>query len=179
MSLGRKIDRVKEVLNGLAKDLKDFRLEASESYVKTEEFQELLEKTLMKVADERNKEKRDVYRAFLTDSIKSPGKSYDEQLRFLRTLEELQFDHLRVMKAMAEPPDDRDGISGSPPATLGERLPDMSKERIAELVSQLNDLRVTKLTALNTLMTYRGAQDLRGGITSYGQQFLSFLLANE
>jgi len=48
MSLGRKIDRVKEVLNGLAKDLKDFRLEASESYVKTEEFQELLERWQMK-----------------------------------------------------------------------------------------------------------------------------------
>jgi hypothetical protein len=176
MSVGRKFDRVREVLDGLATDLKDVKSELSEQYVKTEEFQELLEKTLLKAADERSEEKRNIYRQFLTDVIQSPCKSYDEQIRFLRTLEEVQPDHIRILMALAQAPDNRDGFSGSPSATLSERLPQMSKQRIADLVSQVNDLRITNLTSLNTMMTYRGAQDLRHSITSYGQRFLKFIV---
>jgi hypothetical protein len=121
--------------------------------------------------------KPDADRAFLIDAIASPGESYDEQVRFLRTLEELQPDHLRILRAIAEPPDNSDGFSGSPAAALHGRLAGISGGRIKELVAQLNDMRVTNLTGLNSMMTYRGAQDLRHAITSYGKRFLSFLKA--
>lgn len=176
MSIGRKFARVKEVLEGLARDLRDFKSAASENYVKTDEFQELLEKTVLKIADERNQSKREMYRLFLTDVVRSPDNPYDEQIRFLRTLEELQSDHIRIIKAISEQPDDRDGFSGSPSATLKERLPDMDATRIADLVAQLNDMHITRLTGLNGLMTYRGAQDLRNTITSYGRRFLKYIL---
>ena len=46
VSYGRKLSRVKEVLYGLAEDLRDFKSEVSHVYVKTEDFEELLERTL-------------------------------------------------------------------------------------------------------------------------------------
>jgi hypothetical protein len=176
MSLGRKFARVREVLEGLTSDLSDFKSEVSEKYVKTEDFEELLEQTLKRAADERNEEKRQIYRYFLTNAIESPGEPYDEQIRFLRTLEELQPDHLKVLRALSKPPDPDPGMMGSPDQTLRQRLPDLEGKRIEELITQLNDLRVTNMTSLKTMMTGRGAADLRHSITSYGQRFMQYIV---
>jgi len=175
MSLGRKLSRVREVLQGLASELSDFKSTLSEEYVKTEEFEELLEQTLKPVAEERTEEKRRIYRAFLIDAIESPGKPYDEQIRFLRTLEELQPDHLRLIRALSQAPDPSPGMMGSPIQTLRRRLPEMDEARISDLLSQLNNLRVTNLTSLKVMMTGRGAEDLRHSVTPYGQRFLRYI----
>lgn len=114
MSWGRKFERVREVLEGLSSDLADFKSEISEEYVKTEDFEELLEQTLKRAADERNESKRKIYRAFLTNAIESPGELYDDQIRFLRTLEELQPDHLLVIRALSQSPDPDPGMMGPP-----------------------------------------------------------------
>jgi hypothetical protein len=177
MSIGRKFDRVRKVLDGLADDLKGFKSEVSEKYVRTEEFEELLEKTLLKAADERNDEKRQVYRAFLRHEIQSPGKPYEEQMRCLKTLEVIQPDHILVLRAMGEKPDNQDGFSGSHLATLRTRLPNISDDRISLLVAELNEMRLSNLTSLKTMMTYRGAQDMRHAITPYGKTFVEFLVA--
>ncbi len=176
MSSGRKFARVREVLEGLISDLSDFKSEVSEEYVKTEDFEELLEQTLERSADERNEEKRQIYRSFLTNAIESPGEPYDEQIRFLRTLEELQPDHLKVLRALSKTPDPDPGMMGSPNQTLRQRLPDLEEKRIEELITQLNDLRVTNMTSLKTMMTGRGAADLRHSITSYGQRFMQYIV---
>ncbi len=176
MARDRKIGRVYEVLACLAAELRQFRSQVSEEYVKTEDFEDLLERVLRLAADERNLQKRRIYAAYLADAVKSPGESYDEQIRFLRTLEELQPDHLRVMKALSAEPEGGSGISGSPGATLEERLPDMDPDRIEDLVTQLNGMRLTSLGSLHTMMTFSGAQELRGRVTEYGRRFLTFIL---
>lgn len=176
MSLGRKLSRVREVLLGLASGLSEFKSEVSEKYVKTEEFEELLEQTLKRAAEERTEEKRRIYAAFLTDVIESPGEPYDEQIRFLRTLEELQPDHLRLLRALCQAPGPKPGMMGSPNQTLRRRLPELDEARIADLLSQLNDLRVTNLTSLKVMMTGHGAEDLRHSVTSYGQRFLRYTI---
>jgi hypothetical protein len=113
ISTGRKFDRVREVLEGVAEDLQNFRSEVSEQYVKTEQFEELLEETLKRTAGERAEEKRRVYRAFLSQSIKHPGEPYDEQLGVLRTLEQLQPAHLQVLVALdSEPDEDPYAVTG-------------------------------------------------------------------
>lgn len=70
MSIERKMERVGEVLEGLAQDLKNFHSEASESYVRSDQFQDLLERTLRQAADERNDEKRRIYRLFLKEQLR-------------------------------------------------------------------------------------------------------------
>jgi hypothetical protein len=46
ISSHRKLTRVREVLQGFAEDLRSFKSDVSEEYVKTEDFEELLEETL-------------------------------------------------------------------------------------------------------------------------------------
>lgn len=176
MSLGRKLSRVREVLEGLASGLAEFKSDASEKYVKTEEFEELLEQTLKRATEERHEEKRRIYSAFLTDAIESPGEPYDEQIRFLRTLEELQPDHLRLLRALSQAPGPNAGMMGSPNQTLRRRLPEMDEGRVGDLLSQLNDLRVTDLTSLKVMMTGHGAEDLRHSVTPYGKRFLRYIV---
>jgi len=175
MSIGRKMNRVKEMLDGLASDLGDFRSEVSEEYVRTDEFQELLERILRTAAEERNEEKRRIYRAYLARTIRNPGEPYDEQVRFLRTLDAVQSDHIRILEAIMQPPEQIVGVTGSQIQTLRRRLPDLVPEHIHELVGQLNDLRVTNMTSLTTMVTAHGAADLRHGLTSYGQRFVAYL----
>ena len=178
VSFGRRLSRVREVLIDLIHDLQGFKSDVSETYVKTEEFEELLERTLRQAAEERTEEKRRIYRQFLVGTIKSPGEPYEEQLRFLRTLEEMQPDHIQVLRALMQKPDSHlvSGFSGSPRQTLSKRPPDIPADRIEDLVSQLNDMRITTLTAMRTMMTARGTQNLEHTITSFGQRFLKFIM---
>ncbi len=175
ISLGRKLARVREVLEGLVEDLAEFKSDAAKEYVATEEFEELLEQTLRQVSDERNEDKRRIYRAYLTDAIESPGEPYDEQIRILGTLRELQPDHFRVVRALSQAPDPTPGMMGSPIQTLCGRLPELEEARIEDLITQLNDLRVTNVMSLKAMMTGGGAENLQHAITQYGQRFLKYI----
>jgi hypothetical protein len=171
----RRLGRVRQVVEQLAQELAGFRSEITEKYVKTEEFEELLERTLRQASDERSDEKRRMYAAFLADDLKAPEPSYDQKLRFLRILEEVQLDHLIVLRALAAEPDADPGMMGSPSQTLSKRLPEMTEVHITALVFQLNAIGVTNLQSLKVLMTGRGAADLRHSITAYGHRFLKYL----
>jgi hypothetical protein len=177
MSFGRKLERIRDVLEGLTTDLENFKSDVSENYVKTEEFEELLEQTLKRAAEERNDNKRRMYRAFLTETIACPGNNYDNQLRILRTIEVLDPDHVRVLNALAMPPDSNPGSIGSPNQTLARRLPGLGEDRIKELVNQLNDLRLTDLQRLVITMTGHGAADLRRSITPFGYRLMQYIVS--
>ncbi|MCX6830138.1 MAG: hypothetical protein NT002_12810 [candidate division Zixibacteria bacterium] len=172
----RKLARIREFLLGLASDLKEFKSTVTEEYVKTDEFEELLETTLHKVAEERNEQKRQIFRSFLEEAIKSPGESYDEQRRFIHILEQLQDAHIALMKVIIQTPDPNPpGITGSIGQTLQRRLPNIPREKIVELLSQLKDLRLAMLADPNMMLTPHGAEDLRSGLTDYGRRFLKYL----
>jgi hypothetical protein len=176
-SFGRRIDRVKEVVTTLAIQLQNFKSEASEQYVKTDEFHELFEKALRSAAEERNEDKRRIYRDFIVNAIRQPSQSpYDERVRILRVIEDLDLDHIRVLRAIAQEPGpiDPHGI-GSPSQTLAGRVGGIPMERIEELVHELNSRRITKLERLRVTMTARGATDLRTDITTLGRQVLDMI----
>jgi hypothetical protein len=175
ISGGRKEQRILEVVQGVSDDLSDFKSQVAEEYVKTEDFEELLENTLRRVAQERSAEKRRLYRSILTTAIKHPGGDYDEQLRFLRTLDELEPDHIKILRALRQGPESDLGMMGSPIQTLRKRIPEMTEAKIEQLVNGLNDRRITSMTSLRTMMTAHGAADLQHAVTPYGRGFLSYV----
>jgi len=180
MSISRKMGRIKEVILNMADKIQGLESEVSKDYVKTEEFQELLEKTLKQVADERNDEKRKAYAAFLAGDIKSPMESYyEEKIRFLRTLEDMQINHIQILKAMMQEPDPNPAMIGSVSKTLEKRLPNIPLERVSDLAQQLTDMRVADLTNMNTQMTGRGAEELKHHITPYGHRLIKYILSDE
>jgi hypothetical protein len=180
-SASRKINRVKEMLEGLASDLKDFKTEVSGQYVKTEEFEELLENVLRKAAEERNEQKRRLLRTFLAEAIQHPGPSYDQQQSTLKLLDDVEPEHIVVLRALIQPPtsEEMNGTIGSIIGTLRRRLPEMTPSRIEELITRMNDLRIINLTSsrIHTTMTASGAADLRSTISPLGQRLTSLIRA--
>ena len=176
ISVDRKIGRVLKFMEGFAEELKDFKSKASEEYVKTEDFQELSEQTLLRVQDERNEEKRRIYRDFLIDAIKAPMELYDEQLRFLRTLEEMQPDHIRILRVLNNPLDVRPSprLEHTIPRlqSLSLMLLDIPHPRMADLVDQLNSMLLTTLTEEDDVL---GPVHLPSTITPYGHRFIKFI----
>jgi len=171
----RRIKRIHEALGQLNAELQDFKSESSDTYVQSDEFEELLERTLRQTADERSEEKRELYGRFLAAAIRSPGEPYDEQIRFLRDLELLQVDHIRILKAMLEEPDPNSNMyTGTTFSTLSERLPDISEPRLRDLVTQLSDMR-TILGIDKTMVTPSTALNLRNRFTPYGKRFVRYL----
>ncbi len=180
MSMNRKIGRIETCLKFLSERVEDVRSEKAENFVKTEDFEDLLEQTLKKVADERNEEKRILYGRFLLNNIAMPEVDFEERSKMLRILEGLDPAHVELIKAFLQIPTPRDsrGHWGSSIIrTLSSRLPNYSEERIIELVNDLEQLGLTADLAgsLKTLMTSDGAVDLRSRVTALGRRFVDFL----
>lgn len=167
ISVGRKISRVHKILEDIVSNLKEFKSEASESYVETEEFEELLTQSLNRVANERSEEKRALYCDFLTDAIKFPRESYDEQMRFLRALEEIQVCHIKLLRALVKNPQQNSkGLRGLQFPSLRFQLSDMSNDRVRDLVFHLNSLCITYIHEEGQMLT----------LTPFGKRFIRFIV---
>lgn len=171
----RKLKRMREVIHKLQENLEGFKSEVSEEYVKTEDFEELVEETMLRVHRERNEEKRLLYAQFLTGAIKRPSDPYAEKIRFLKIIDNIQLEHVMLLKAIRQAPDPNTNIDmGSPLQTLEKRLK-MQRDMIVELVNDLNDMRITNMTGLKVMMTGHGAENLVHSITPLGQRLIRFI----
>lgn len=173
----RKFRRVAEELKALADDMRRIESTVAKEYVKTDEFEDLLDVTMQKIATERSEEKRRLYRAFLANTAASPGEPWPEKQRFLRTLEEVQPEHIQLLKAVMQQPK-QDPVPfgfGSASQTLRSRAPEIAG-RIDELARDLDRMDLTSLGQLGGMMTAHGAEDLRGRATAYGQRFFRYVM---
>lgn len=174
----RKFERVADELKKLAEDLKRVESDAAKDYVKTEEFEDLLDLTMQKIAHERSEEKRKLYRAFLANTAASPGEPWSEKQKFLRTLDEIQPEHVRLLKALLEEPrrDASLGPFGSVSGTIRQRAPEIG-HRLDELVREVDRMGLANVGQTGGMMTGHGAQDLRGRVTPYGKRFAQYVMS--
>jgi hypothetical protein len=180
----RRFERVREYLIALAERVGSIE-EEQEAFVRSEDFADLLIETSQRVWAERSEEKRRIYGEFLVDAIRHPtAEPYDERLRFLRVMEQLQEAHFEVLRAiMEEPIPDATPFAGSMKNVLLERLDwghsAIPNARFDDLVQQLSDLRIVDPAPISGLMTGAGAEDTRRVVTPFGQRFTRFLVADE
>ncbi len=174
----RKFHRVAEELKKLADDMKRVESDTAKQYVKTEEFEDLLDLTMQKIALERSEQKRKMYRAFLANTAASPGEPWPEKQRFLRTLDDVEPDHVRLLKALLQEPRRDLGpmAFGSISGTIRERAPEIVP-RLDQLVRDLDRMGLANVGQTGGMMTGHGAQDLRGRVTAYGQRFARYVMA--
>ena len=175
IAAGRKFERIKEVITKLADELKEIE-SISEEYIKSEDFEEILEQTLHKIAHERNSEKREIFKKFLKNTIASQL-SYDDfvKYRILRTLEEVFPVHLYILKAISMEPNESETkglISGKQIGTIIMRTKEsgLTGKEIEKTIEDLNRLGITNLNMniLKTMTNVGEARDLRHTITDFG-----------
>jgi hypothetical protein len=111
--------------------------------------------------------------------IEHAGPSYDDQRAILRLLDDVEPQHMLVLRALAEQPrpEEMSGMLGSITGILQRRLPGLPAPRIDELVISMNDFRIINLTSnrMHTTMTAGGAADLRSTISPSGHRLISFI----
>jgi hypothetical protein len=175
----RKFRRVADELKKLADDMRRVESDIAKQYVKTEEFEDLLEITMQNIAIERSEEKRKLYRAFLANTAASPGEPWAEKQRFLRTIEEIEPEHVRLLKALMQEPKLTPSTFGygSVSQTLRTRAPEIAN-RIEDLSRELDRMGLTSVGQTGGIMTIQGAEDLRGRVMPYGQRFLQYVLTD-
>ncbi len=178
ISLKRKMSRVNECLKAIASHIESVHDKMTEEFVKTEDFEDLLEQTLKRVAEERNEEKRKLFAAFLLKNIGKSNLPYERRLKLLKVLEELQLSGLILLNALSQTPAEYElnRSMGSVHQTLTERAPEIVNEidQIAKELERL-DLVENLTNSMRTMMTGQGAADLRNRMTSLGQEFLFFI----
>ena len=170
----RRWKRVEEFLLGLYDDLSKVKSKVRDANG-SEEFEALLEETLRKVANEPRAEKRELYRRFLK-RILEPS-TYPDERRILRLIDELSSDHIRILRAMAQPPSTTDLSISSVEQTLATRTGgDIKRDRVFEVVEDLNSMRLAQNSnRMGVTMTGSGAQNLRGDLTPFGRIFLDYI----
>ena len=100
----RKFKRVEECLSELAEQIRGFESDLSKKYVKTEDFEEILEKTLRKVLDEHDPSRRLFYANFLATVITCPDGGYDEQEQVMSVAGELNKRDLTLLQVYSTQP---------------------------------------------------------------------------
>ena len=173
----RKLNRVREVLDELADRLTGFESKVSKEYVRTEDFEELLEHTLRRAADERNSEVRRLYVDFIYKTIVEPSEDYDAHMEVLTRIERLRAVDVVVLHAMLEEPSEEelDRLMGNLMQSLGERT-GLDPDTIKAAIENTDDLRMTNLVgSLQTMMTAGGAASLQHAVTALGKRVLSYI----
>jgi hypothetical protein len=169
ISMERKYERVREVIYKTLDMVKENQSEASRNYVKTDDFQDLWERTLRRVSDERNEEKRLRYARFLARDIDEPGVPYDEKLRFLKVLEELQPDHIKILNAITKPPPYSGGRA------LLRKMYESQPDHLKSLVQQLTTWGLAELNIMNVVTTAMGVYKLGKYLTPFCMKFLHYI----
>ena len=172
----RKFQRMAAAVQQLAEEISSVERSVVESYVATEDFEDLVDDTLRRIAVERQEAKRVLLAHFLAINIRESASNYDELDRILRVLDSLQPAHVLLMRALDQAPNYGElGFSGSPIHTLKSRLPQFDVDLIRDLVQQLNDLRLTDLRSVSAMMTPRGAQELQSTFTPFGRRLMKYI----
>lgn len=172
----RKFQRMATAVLQLAGEISAVERNTAESYVATEDFEDLMDDTLRRIAVERQEAKRVLLAHFLAINIRESASNYDELDRILRVLDSLQPAHVLLMRALDQAPDyGAASISGSPIQTLKSRLPQFDEALIKDLVQQLNDLRLADLRSVSTMMTAQGAQELQSTFTPFGRRLMKYI----
>src|SRR5262249_51969992 len=128
--------------------------------------------------EERHEEKRRLYKDFLVDEIRTPWGSWEEQHRFLRTLELVQPPHLAVLAALlaeSEAQGTKGGdIHGVSAAALDGRLPDSDPGTTEELFDELTSLGLVRNQGQETWDANFSAV-----LTRYGMRFISYIAGKD
>ena len=171
--------RKQERLVGFVQDLgREFVAEQARidaEFVRTKDFDRMVEDVLDRVQTVRNEDKLGYWAALLAGAATVSRPSPTDRDRMIETLDGLRPEHLRLLHVIAttnEPPPNL--YAGGVSATLDWKLPDVPND---EARRRWNELARSDLVGSypSGTMTAAGAGNLVGRLTPYGRDFVRLL----
>lgn len=163
----RKCERLKHFIEELRDELEKQGSKISESYVKTEEYEEILEETLSRVTRERSNKKQRMYKDFLMNAMINPEETtYDVKRRIIRVLEDIQVDDIKVLNTiLTKLQKSPNGQTGLQFPSLLSQLSEMERDHAQAIVFHLNGLGLTYIISEGQMLS----------LTLFGKQFMKYI----
>ena len=166
----RKYSRIKDALTSVANRIQQVEHE----YVRKEEFADLLEETLRRMADQPSEDRRQIMRGILESVMERP-RDFNESRLFVRLADELPGAHLKVIAAVKQPKMRLEGL-GVINSILSKRS-GVPRERIDAVIADLTFFRVFDGTKFN--FNAPEGQTYEYLLSEIGQEFLEFMAESE
>jgi hypothetical protein len=173
-----KIQRVTQFVKDVLDHVEALHTKATEEFVRSEDFVDILEKTAQTVADERQEKKRELFASYILNNISHPEISYDRRLKCLHLLKQVDTRHIDLLIVLLRLPTPQESsMSMSAPSTTIERRAPHLRDNLTAIIHETNTLGLTSIrdNYLNTNMTGGGAANLGHAVTPLGNELLMFI----
>lgn len=195
----RKHERLEEFYIALKEDIEKIKEQINTSYINQPDFLDIFELTAKYIVNERNEEKRILFRNVLVNSIAIKKCSYDKTEKYLRILEQINSFELLLLRILKDPKA-YNKLQGSKIKDPNEKrsnavyqvhytlvaefkkivsdLTNVSQDDISEAMYFLESNRLAKEKASEYRLQTNGnpIHVLDDKLTSKGKDFISFIL---
>jgi hypothetical protein len=178
----RKEQRLNDFLQALKDEISENKTQINSDFISKVDFLDVFEATTTKIANERSEEKRNAYKNILSSGILSQDYTYDDLENQMRILEQLNADHILLLRFFKSPKTFSPEVDQTQNHTFlnffKTLLPNWEQEYLKD---HLNDLEINRLIEnvsrnLQTMMTSVTTDNFTNTLTSRGTMFVSFIL---
>jgi hypothetical protein len=180
----RKEQRIKEFLSALKTEIEANKMIINTEFINKNDFLDVFEITTRKIANERSEEKRSYFKNILLHGMLSANDTYDEVEYQMRILEQLNNNHLFLLRFFRSPKQYglENGISQVRENILLRLFRQIFPAwDIDHLFDHLKDLENSRLIEdvtgnFRTMTSGLTIDNLEGKLTSKGATFISFIV---
>ena len=178
----RKEQRLNEFLEDLRNEIAENKDRINIDFVSKVDFLDIFESTTLKIANERSEQKRNAFKNILVTGILSNHHTYDDLDNQIRILEQLNADHILLLRFFRAPKEFNSESSQIRTSTVlnffTSLLPSWNREYLHDILSDLEINRLIKNVSgnLQTMMTSVTTDNFNGTLTSRGSIFVTFIL---
>jgi hypothetical protein len=179
--------RLNDFLIALARDLRELRDRVNTVFTQTDNFQDLAEDLFSKVAETRQPDKIEAFRAIFLNTILSGRPNYDEAVEIADLINRWQARHVILLRILADPlsADQQmsgavgpgGGIATSINQILGRLLPHWDDDQLDRTWKDLYDDQIHRTPGTKVMMTDRGIHQLENRLTDFGKKVARYISA--
>jgi hypothetical protein len=171
----RKQERIVNFVKALREDLEADRARVDREFVRTDDFDRMVEDVLDRVQTVRNEDKLGYWAALLAGLSGSGRPESTERDRMINTLDRLAKPHLRLLHVIATTNEPPPGLyAGGVSATLTWKMPNVPEGEARTLWEELAREGLVD-SYPSGVMTAQGAGNLSGRLTERGREFVRML----
>lgn len=171
----KKQQRLVGFVQDLGREFEAERERIDTEFVKTKDFDRLVEDVLDRVQTVRNEDKLGYWASLLAGMSATSRPMPTDRERMIQTLDELRPEHMRLLHVVATTTEPRPGLyMGGVSDTLSWKMPDVPEDEARRLWTEIARTGVLPDYPSGT-MTAQGAGNLAGRLTPYGREFVRLL----
>lgn len=183
----RKNRRLNEFLVTLADQLKGHEDRVNTDFIRSDEFEDLVEDVFSKAAESRQQEKLDALRAIFLNTVFSSCPSYETAAEIAALIDRWQARHVVLVRILSDPvAADREtgnrvghggGMTTSISQIIRKLLLAWDDDQIDRTWSDLWDAKIHRSPGTKTMMTDRGISQLENRLTEFGEKVAKYISA--